>query len=178
MNQVQTPGLAEDRASINLLRTKLTNAFNGQLEERGIRLQLARHRGVAAGRVASGHQLPFENQAARDTGSRQRCGNRGAREAGANHNDVYLRWNTATRCHSLSIRSFRNMKHSFGVGFTLRAARTVRHALDQLAAKGSVRKADDEFVVVAERSQRKGTEPRAAVRVEKSGEEEDAPGMD
>ena len=75
MNQVQTPGLAEDRASSNLLRTKLTNAFNGELEKRGIRLQLARHRGVAAGRVASGQQLPFENQAARHAGSRQRCGN-------------------------------------------------------------------------------------------------------
>jgi hypothetical protein len=29
-------------------------------------------------------------------------------------------------------------------------ARTIRHALEQLSAKGSVRKADDEFVVEAE----------------------------
>jgi hypothetical protein len=75
MNQVQTPGLAEDWASSNLLRTELTNAFNGELAKSGIRLQLSRHCGVAAGRVASGQQLPFENQAARHAGSRQRCGN-------------------------------------------------------------------------------------------------------
>ncbi|MGA8733667.1 MAG: hypothetical protein WB558_07070 [Terriglobales bacterium] len=46
--------------------------------------------------------------------------------------------------------------------------RTIRHALQQLSAIGSVRKAGDEFVVEAEmvRSQRKGTNrtPLSALR--------------
>ena len=76
VNQVQTSGLAEDWTSSNrpshgAARTPSMVSFRRS----GIRLQLARHCGVAAGRVASGQQLPFENQAARHAGSRQRRGN-------------------------------------------------------------------------------------------------------
>ena len=60
-------------------------------------------------------------------------------------------------------------------------ARTIQHALEQMSAKGSLRKEGDEFVVEAEMdgSQCEGTEPNAALHPEKSGEENDAPcGMD
>ena len=46
-------------------------------------------------------------------------------------------------------------------------ARTIRHALRQLPAKGSVRKAGDEFVVEGEGgSQRKRVEPHGPFRLE------------
>ena len=59
-------------------------------------------------------------------------------------------------------------------------ARTVRHALDQLSAKGSVRKAGDEFGVEAEMEGASArVESHVSFRLEKGGEENDAPcGMD
>jgi hypothetical protein len=62
---------------------------------------------------------------------------------------------------------------------TTRNSRTIRHALEQLSAKGCVRKADDEFVVEAEMegastrelhrtflSALRGVEKRATLRAE------------
>jgi uncharacterized protein (DUF1778 family) len=59
-------------------------------------------------------------------------------------------------------------------------ARTIRHARGQLSEKGSVRKAGDEFVVEAEmEGASKRVESHASFRLEKGGEENDAPcGMD
>ena len=57
-------------------------------------------------------------------------------------------------------------------------ARTIRHALGQLPAKGSVSKADDdEFVVEAEMEGASAREldPHGFFRLEKGGEENDAP---
>jgi hypothetical protein len=66
-------------------------------------------------------------------------------------------------------------------GSTAPDARTIRHALDQLAANGSMSKESDEFLVETEmeRKQREGTELHTAFRPEKSGEADNAPcGMD
>ena len=74
MNQVQAASLAEDGASISILRAEPANALNGELPKNGVLLELACHRRVAAGGVASGQELPFENYAARHTGQCQRFG--------------------------------------------------------------------------------------------------------
>ena len=60
-------------------------------------------------------------------------------------------------------------------------ARTIRHALGQLPAKGSVSKADDEFVVEAEMEGASARELNRAFlsALIKGGEKNDAPcGMD
>jgi hypothetical protein len=72
---LQASALAEDRTSSHSLRTEPLNALNGERAKDRIRPQLACHRRIAPGGMASREQFPFEHNAAGHTGSCQRRGN-------------------------------------------------------------------------------------------------------